>query len=209
MTLYANGDSHTHAQLLQPHQKFCSIVAQEFGLKVVNQAQGGASNERILRTTREYLATNSAPNLVLIGWSTWEREEWSYQGQYYNVNSSGHDALPSKLHDVYKNWVAEQTHETLKIKSQQWHQKIYEFHLELEQQNIQHLFFNCMYNFFEVAEPVSWNNSYLGPYNNEQSYYWWLTGQGISADQWYHFGADGHYAWAQKLINYIKEHNII
>jgi len=209
MTLYANGDSHTHAQLLQPHQKFCSIVANEFDLKVVNQAQGGASNARILRTTREYLANNPAPNLIIIGWSTWEREEWIYKGHYYNVNSSGHDALPSELHDVYKQWVTEQTSDTLNTKSQYWHQEIYKFHLELEQQNIKHLFFNCMYNFFEVAETMDWNNAYLGPYNNEQSYYWWLTGQGILADQWYHFGANGHCAWGSKLINYIKEHNII
>lgn len=209
MTLYANGDSHTQAQLLQPHQKFCSIVADEFDLEVVNQAQGGASNQRILRTTREYLANNPAPDLIIIGWSTWEREEWTYKDSYYNVNSSGHDVLPSELQDVYKQWVTEQTPDTLNTKSQHWHQEIYKFHQELEQQNIRHLFFNCMYNFFEVAESLNWNNAYLGPYNNEQSYYWWLTGQGIESDQWYHFGADGHCAWGSRLIDYIKEHNII
>ena len=97
MILYVNGDSHSHGMHLNPHEKFSDIVAKEIGFNVVNAAQVGASNTSILRTTREYLASGETPDLILIGWTTWEREEWHYQNQYYNINTSGHDQLPKEL----------------------------------------------------------------------------------------------------------------
>jgi len=208
MILYVNGDSHSHGMRLHPNEKFSSIVADAIGYDVVNVAQGGASNARIMRTTREYL-NNNVPELILIGWTTWEREEWLYQGQYYNVNSSGHDPLPAELQQLYKHWVIELTADTLHAKSQHWHNEIFKLHLELVQQNIKHVFFNCMYNFFQTDNQQDWTTNFIGPYDNDSSYYWWLTQQGFQADSWYHFSADGHRAWATRLIDYIREHNIV
>jgi hypothetical protein len=193
---------------LQPNEKFSSIVADAIGYDVVNVAQSGASNARIMRTTREYL-DNNVPDLILIGWSTWEREEWFYQDQYYNVNSSGHDPLPADLQQLYKHWVIEQTADTLHAKSQHWHNEIFKLHSELVQKNIKHVFFNCMYNFFQTDNQQDWSTNFIGPYNNNSSYYWWLTQQGFQADSWYHFGADAHRAWATRLIDYIQAHNIV
>lgn len=209
MTLYVNGDSHSHGMHLSPHEKFSNIVAKEIGFAVTNAAQIGASNASILRTTQEYIASGATPNLILIGWTTWEREEWCYQNQYYNVNSSGHDQLPTKLQKLYKNWVIEQTAETLNVKSSYWHNEIYKLHQELTEKNIKHLFFNCMYNFFQPNNQHNWGATFIGPYDNDSSYYWYLRNQGYVSDKWYHFGSAGHAAWARKLINYIKEHNII
>jgi hypothetical protein len=208
MILYVNGDSHTYGMQLLPHERFSDIVAKEFNFDVVNVAQVGASNARIMRTTREYL-DNNQPDLILIGWTTWEREEWFHQDQYYNVNSSGHDPLPANLQQLYKQWVTEQTEDTLCTKSQYWHNEIFKLHIELVEKNIKHVFFNCLYNFFQTDNQQDWSTNFIGPYDNDSSYYWWLTKQGIRADQWYHFGADGHAAWATKLINYIKQHDII
>jgi hypothetical protein len=209
MTLYVNGDSHSHGMHLSPHEKFSNIVAKEIGSSVTNAAQIGASNASILRTTQEYIASGATPDLILIGWTTWEREEWCYQNRYYNVNSSGHDQLPTELQDLYKKWVTEQTSETLNSKSMYWHNEIYKLHQELIQKNIKHLFFNCMYNFFQTNNRHNWGTTFIGPYDNDLSYYWYLRNQGYGNDKWYHFGSDGHAAWARKLINYIKEHNII
>ena len=208
MMLYVNGDSHSHGGLLHANEKFASIVADAIGYDVLNVAQGGASNARIMRTTQEYL-DNNVPELILIGWTTWEREEWSHQDQYYNVNSSGHDPLPTDLQQLYKNWVIEQTPEMLNAKSMYWHNLIFEFHQELIQKNIKHLFFNCMYNFLQPAGHLNWGSNFIEPYNNDASYYWWLTKQGLSADKWYHFGAAGHAAWAKRLIDHIQEQKII
>jgi len=200
--IYFNGDSHTYGIGVDPSQRFSDIVAQHFGQQWVNDAKMGASNDRILRTTRNYLKSN-IPDFIVIGWTSWEREEWEYQGQYYNVNSSGHDGLPSKLELTYKEWVSQQNEDSLKIKSDLWHNQIYNFHLELLERNQPHLFFNCMYNFFD-ADERNWSNCHVDPYDTKNSYYWYLKGLGYKTDAWYHYGADGHKEWAKVLIDRIK-----
>jgi hypothetical protein len=209
MILYVNGDSHSQGVGVQIHESYPVIVAKEFGLDIVNDAQSGASNARILRTSKEYLASNQTTDLIVIGWSTWEREEWQHENQYYNVNSSGHDPLPKILEHSYKKWVIEQTPEILNKKSLHWHKEIFQFHKELLQKNIKHIFFNCMYNFFQIEDKLDWDMNFIGPYDNDSSYYWWLTQQGYESDKWYHFRASGHQAWGDRLISYIKEHNLL
>jgi len=206
--LYANGDSHSLGNNVKNQSKtFASLLAQALDFELVNLAKSGASNDRIIRTTRDYLLDNR-PDLVVIGWSTWEREEWEYQGQFYDVNSY-HGAIPESLITKYKNWVIEQTPETLIKKSQQIHEKIYKLHCELMEKQIPHVFFNCMYNFFKIKNQQDWNNSYVGPYENNLSYYWYLKNQNFITDRWYHFDEDGHRAWADFLIDYIKENKLL
>jgi len=208
MILYVNGDSHSYGNNVKNRSKtFASLLAQALDFELVNSAKSGASNDRIIRTTRDYLLDNR-PDLVIIGWSTWEREEWEYQGQFYDVNSY-HGAIPESLITKYKNWVIEQTSETLIKKSQQIHEKIYKLHCELIEKQIPHVFFNCMYNFFEIKNQQEWNNSYVGPYENNLSYYWYLKNQNFVTDKWYHFDEDGHWAWADFLIGYIKENKLL
>jgi hypothetical protein len=208
MILYVNGDSHSHGNNVKNRSKtFASLLAQALDFELVNSAKSGASNDRIIRTTRDYLLDNR-PDLVIIGWSTWEREEWEYQGQFYDVNSY-HGAIPESLITKYKNWVIEQTSETLIKKSQQIHEKIYKLHCELIEKQIPHVFFNCMYNFFEIKNQQEWNNSYVGPYENNLSYYWYLKNQNFVTDKWYHFDENGHRAWADFLIGYIKENKLL
>ena len=209
MILYVNGDSHSQGVGVQIHESYPVIIAKEFGLDIVNEAQSGASNARILRTSKEYLASQQTPDLIVIGWSTWEREEWQYENTYYNVNSSGHDPLPKILEHSYKKWVIEQTPEILNKKSLHWHKEIFQFHKELLQKNIKHIFFNCMYNFFQIEDKLDWDMNFIGPYDNDSSYYWWLTQQDYESDKWYHFRASGHQAWGNRLISYIKEHKLL
>ena len=209
MILYVNGDSHSQGVGVQIDESYPVIIAKEFGLDIVNEAQSGASNARILRTSKEYLASQQTPDLIVIGWSTWEREEWQYENTYYNVNSSGHDPLPKILEHSYKKWVIEQTPEILNKKTLHWHKEIFQFHKELLQKNIKHIFFNCMYNFFQIEDKLDWDMNFIGPYDNDSSYYWWLTQQGYESDKWYHFRASGHQAWGDRLISYIKEHKLL
>ena len=209
MILYVNGDSHSQGVGVQIDESYPVIIAKEFGLDIVNEAQSGASNARILRTSKEYLTSQQTPDLIVIGWSTWEREEWQYENTYYNVNSSGHDPLPKILEHSYKKWVIEQTPEILNKKTLHWHKEIFQFHKELLQKNIKHIFFNCMYNFFQIEDKLDWDMNFIGPYDNDSSYYWWLTQQGYESDKWYHFRASGHQAWGDRLISYIKEHKLL
>lgn len=209
MLLYANGDSHTASEY-----SYAGLVAKEFGYNICNEAIGGSSNASIIRRTREYI-TNNKPDFLIIGWSTWDREEWFYDNNYYDVNSSGHATVPGALQEKYKNWVRMQTSDTLSDKSKQWHNDIHRLHKDLNQKNIRHLFFNCMYNFVHTIDgttsdkPFNWNNQYIDPYDNNNSYYWYLKSKGIITDEWYHYGIDGHTIWAEHLINHIKENRLI
>ena len=114
MILYVNGDSHsagaeavnTHAFAeddrlywglgRQPHPdnlraSYGCHLANHLGAILECDAESASSNKRIIRTTEEYLETNPKPDLIVIGWSTWEREEWydSETDRYWQVNAGG------------------------------------------------------------------------------------------------------------------------
>ena len=203
MLLYANGDSHT-----APDFGYINIVAQKFDCNLINQAQIGSSNASILRRTREYLK-HTIPDFIIIGWSTWEREEWYHNDRYYTVTASGTNSVPEELANKYKQWVTEQTSDRQSEKSVEWHEYIYSFHLELEQKNIRHLFFNCMFDFIRKNQTYNWNSAYVEPYDKNQSFYQYLKNKGLRPDEWYHYEADGHKVWAEFLIDYIRENKLL
>jgi hypothetical protein len=70
-------------------------------------AESASSNDRILRTTRDWLRQQVTYDdvLVIIQWSTWEREEWLHDGVYYQVGASGIDDVPQALQEKYRNFV--------------------------------------------------------------------------------------------------------
>ena len=70
--LLTNGCSHTEASE-------CSKSFGDFidGYEHINIAKGGCGNHRIMRTTMEYCENNQV-DLVIIGWSTHERFEFSF-----------------------------------------------------------------------------------------------------------------------------------
>jgi hypothetical protein len=214
MKLYVNGDSHSMGAMKDKStgQSFVNIIADKFNLDVHNQAEHASSAYRIIRTTKEYFSKNSsADTMVLIGWGTWEREEWSHDGKFYNVMEHWYKHLPPDLHERYQVWVKSLNPDLIDEKSRNIHEEIYQLHLYLQELKVPHLFFNCMYNFFGIKDSAQydWNNCYLGPYDTKLSYYWYLTDRGFESDHWYHFDHTGHRAWADVLINHIEQNKII
>lgn len=84
-----NGDSWTGGPTYEnledtwPHQ-----MSKKYNLPVTNLAWGGASNQRIFRTTIEYLYTcEESPSHLIIGWASKERFELpSTEGFYMRIN---------------------------------------------------------------------------------------------------------------------------
>jgi hypothetical protein len=214
MILFVNGDSHSLGAMKpgSTGASFVDLVSQHLDCDVHNLSEAASSAQRILRTTKNYIATASADQLfVLIGWGTWEREEWEHEGKFYNVMPLWYKHLPDALQQRYHVWAAGLEPDHVDAKSRQIHEEIFDLHTWLQQQNIPHLFFNCMYNFFGIQpdQKKDWNNCYIGPYDNDASFYWYLTQKGYDSDKWYHFGPDGHRAWADCLISYIQEHKLL
>lgn len=246
MILYVNGDSHSAAgEAVNKHcfakddQKYYhlgrkphpdnleasygNLLARKLGATLVCDAESASSNTRIFRTTEEYLKHNK-PDLVVIGWSTWEREEWFEDGIYYQVTASGTDSVPQSLKQQYKDWVISQTHTEVQRKILEWHDKIYQFHLNLSEQNIPHIFFNTYTNFSIIRNnqvitdvaPIcppeyDWNNSYIDPYSQDMTYYFWLQNSGLEtvSKNSYHYGADAHAKWAEFLSEHLTKNNIL
>ena len=102
MLLYANGDSHTAAAECvnnhafaeddkqywmmgrAPHPdnlavSFSKLLSNRLSCGLVCAAESASSNDRIIRTTKQWMENYKHElyrTFMLIQWSTWEREEW-------------------------------------------------------------------------------------------------------------------------------------
>jgi hypothetical protein len=232
MILYVNGDSHTAAaEALNPHA-FAEDDRQYFYMgraphpdnlsvswgKLLSEslrsgfhcdAESASSNDRILRTARNWLSNNTVNRtLVIIQWSTWEREEWPYKDNYLQVGSSGIDHVPQELQEKYRNYVIGVDWQA---KTQEAHDKIWQFHQDLNDQNIPHIFFNGNNDFSKITDQKDWGKSYIGPYDPKQTYNSIIQAQGIqtvSPKSW-HFGRDGHSFFYRFMLQYIIDNKFI
>jgi hypothetical protein len=233
MILYVNGDSHTAAaEAVNPHA-FAEDDSDLFYLgraphpanlavswgKVLSQtlkasfhcgAESASSNARILRTTREWLSQLRQYDsvLLIIQWSTWEREEWLHNGTYYQVGSSGVDDVPQELQEQYRHFVIGTD---WKLKTQQAHDEIWKLHQELTDQGIPHIFFNGNNDFSQITHQQDWGSSYIGPYDPKQTYDALIRAQGIEtvAPNSWHFGKDGHSYFHRFVLQYIIANKFI
>ena len=228
MILYVNGDSHaagaeavnSHAFAQddgnyfslgrQPHPDNLEVswakqLSRTLSSALHLDAESASSNARIIRTTRSWLSerADAVHNvLVVIQWSTWEREEWEYDGVIYQVNASGIDHVPSEAVERYKNFVINLD---WKKKTQQAHDEIWAFHQELKKQRIRHIFVNGNTDFSKIAKQEKWGTDYVGPYDPAQTYNALIRAQGIEtvAPNSWHFGKDGHSFFYRFMLQYI------
>ena len=178
----------------------CSL-ANTVGAILHCDAESASSNDRIIRTTYNYLQEHT-PDLIIIGWGTWEREEWLYKGTYYQVTASGTDSVPDELKQRYKEWVSTRILDS--ELSDQAQIKIWQLHETLDSKHIPHVFFNT-FSCLHSQDHKDWNGSYLAPYDQTQTYHDWCIAQGFKPNSGYHFGPNAHDAWAIRLTNFINE----
>lgn len=232
MILYVNGDSHAAAaEAVNPHAwaiddgqfwdrgqephpdndlvSFGYQLSKLLNADYLNQSQAGGSNARIIRTTRHWLdQQKDYSNLfVLLQWSTWERLEWHWDEQWWQVNASGEDHVPEALKAQYRDFVINIDWPAAESAA---HCTIYNFHQELCDKNIRHLMFNGN-SYFQNTQQKDWNNCYINPYIMTGTFDYILRNQGfktVSPKSW-HFGPDAHCFWSQYLLNYINRHNLL
>lgn len=185
-----------------------------FKVKVICLAESASSNSRILRTTKEFINTypGNEELLIIIGWSTWEREEWLIDDVYYQVNASGVDDIPKSHQLKYKEFVASVNSRKQTVTNDS-HAKIWEFHTELKKKNIKHVFFNSNNDFSRIKNEnqKDWGINYIMPYEPNGTYHNWLIAQGfstISANNW-HFDQTAHLAWSRYLLKYLLSNNLV
>lgn len=234
MILYVNGDSHSAAaECVNPHAwasdddlywnmgqrphpdneraSFGCELANHLGAILICEAQAGCSNDRIIRTTRSWIEQNSTAlsnTVMIIQWSTWEREEWFHKGEYYQVGASGTDSVPAELQEKYQHFIVGLD---WKAKINQAHDQIWRFHQELLEQGIRHVMFNGNNHFAEAQNRMDWPANYVRPYDPESTYDRVLKNNGfptVNSNSW-HFGPKAHCFWADYLLQYINNNNLI
>jgi len=238
MILFVNGDSHTAAAEAvntyafaeddplyaylkrQPHPDNLKVswgVSLSHLLKMtfMTRAESASSNDRIIRTTKEWIneisnTVKPSDVLMIIQWSTWEREEWLIDGTYYQVNASGIDDVPEGYKLKYKEWISEID---WKEKTKEAFRKIIDFHEYLNELGFTHIFFNGNNSFIDIPkeERYDFGKSYINPYLPEETFDGWLQAQGYDhvIVSNYHYGPEAHAAWAKHLLKYIIDNEIL
>lgn len=236
MILYVNGDSHTAAAEAVNQHAFAEDDGDLFYMgraphpanlavswgKILSStikatfkcdAESASSNHRILRTTKDWLATTSYDPreiLMIIQWSTWEREEWLIDGIYYQVNASGQDVVPDSHRSRYKEYIVGVDWNQCTLA---WHDEIWHLHTYLNQQHIKHVFFNGNNHFGSIpsGQHKEWGTAYVGPYDPAQTWDQWLRNNGYHtvAPNSYHFGREAHAAWARFMLQYILRNKLV
>jgi hypothetical protein len=234
MILYVNGDSHAAgAEAVNPHAfaeddpalyylgrlphpenlavSWGKLLSLALTAGFQCEAESASSNARILRTARAWLKERNhsvEKKLVIIQWSTWEREEWLYNGIYYQVNGSGIDQVPQEAQERYRNYVIGLD---WRQKTQEAHNMIWTFHQELVAQNIPHVFFNGNNDFSSIVDRKDWGVNYIGPYDPASTYHAQLQTAGIETvmPDSYHYGRDGHAWWFKYLLNYLMSNRFV
>jgi hypothetical protein len=227
MILYVNGDSHTAAAEAVNSHAFAEDdstlrylgrlphpdnLAVSWGRTLADsakaifkcEAESASSNDRILRTARAWVDNNQQDwyrTLMMIQWSTWEREEWLHEGTYYQVNASGQDQVPQSLQEKYRNYILGIDWQA---RTQDAHAEIWAFHQELTEKKIPHVFFNGNNDFSAITERKDWGTSYIGPYDPDQTFHDILTKNKHKtvAPNSYHFGKTAHSFWARFMLQY-------
>jgi hypothetical protein len=233
MILYVNGDSHTAAaEAVNPHAfaeddpalsylgrtPHPANLAVSWGRRLSEtlkagfhcSAESASSNARILRTTRDWLYQQVTYDdvIMIIQWSTWEREEWLYNGVYYQVGASGTDSVPPEAAERYREYIV---NIDWKQKTLQAHNDIWNLHKELSDREIRHIFFNGNTDFSQITDQKEWGPAFIGPYDTAQTFSALIQAQGIptvTPNSW-HFDKRGHDFWHKYLVNYMIENQYI
>jgi hypothetical protein len=236
MKLYINGDSHAAAAeavntyaFAEDDHKFLYLgraphpdnarvswprrLADVMKATLHNDSESASSNDRIMRTTRQWLQQHSRwlpETLVIIQWSTWEREEWWIDGRSYQVTASGTDDVPENHREQYKQFVSQINWQQTTKRA---HQRVWDFHVELQNLGVRHVFMNGNNHFGDISGPEQrdWQGSYISPYDPAGTYDAWLKHNGfhtVSPKSW-HFGRDAHAAWANFVLQYVIDNQLM
>lgn len=226
--LYVNGDSHTAStyNFLNPHTA-TELLAQKYSLSYENQALGGGSNQRIIRTTIEKLPELDPKNtIIVIGWTSFERTEWFYQNKWHKISGDFEYAVDAELKNLAEThvnaWRLNEHKDNFRRMSEQ-HNAIWSFHCLLNNLGYKFLFYQGCNTFFfdgcpeqDLEFKLPWKNNIWvhNPYvhvdcNNQrivENFSLFSEKNGCKhIDHRAHYGADAHQLWAEHLDPHLNK----
>lgn len=87
MILYVNGDSHSYGHDAGgPQFSYGQHLANQLNAKFICEALNGCDNNSIIERTKKYIRYRK-PSFIVIGWTSWVREAWTYNNHTYYISS--------------------------------------------------------------------------------------------------------------------------
>ena len=141
MILFTNGCSFTFGDELSnsKQESYPNLLSNNLGCdKFINYADNGSSNDKILRTTLDFLLNHETYDhlYVVIGWSGISRSEWydDYNNQWQKITPTMIDSNPYAT--AHYKYLQSQLHDNLNF----YHQVLF-LQLFLQKNNINYFFF--------------------------------------------------------------------
>ena len=243
LAIYLNGDSQTIGTDLPDYADddghfigsyalhLCELLG---GTCIANPAVGGASNERILRTTNQMLDdcernNEPYPDFIVIGFSEYSRYDWFYNGEYRSSGAELDGLGPDEVWNEKNHQRAEWQLEHLSGEKASYGQisfyynQMYNLHLRLEYLKIPHLFLNAHAGFYDDygvehrrnqrAEDLcefDWDNCFWNVYATEDaSFTSWAGIREYKDVPGWHYEHKAHIDFAQVMYDYIQSKDLL
>ena len=243
LRIYLNGDSQTIGTDLPDYADddghfigsyalhLCELLG---GTCIANPAVGGASNERILRTTNQMLDdcernNEPYPDFIVIGFSEYSRYDWFYNGEYRSSGAELDGLGPDEVWNEKNRQRAEwQLHHLSCDKASYgqisfYYNQMYNLHLRLEYLKIPHLFLNAHAGFYDDygvehrrnqrAEDLcefDWDNCFWNVYATEDaSFTSWAGIREYKDVPGWHYEHKAHIDFAQVMYDYIQSKDLL
>ena len=243
LRIYLNGDSQTIGTDLPDYADddghfigsyalhLCELLG---GTCIANPAVGGASNERILRTTNQMLDdcernNEPYPDFIVIGFSEYSRYDWFYNGEYRSSGAELDGLGPDEVWNEKNRQRAEwQLHHLSCDKASYgqisfYYNQMYNLHCRLEYLKIPHLFLNAHAGFYDDygvehrrnqrAEDLcefDWDNCFWNVYATEDaSFTSWAGIREYKDVPGWHYEHKAHIDFAQVMYDYIQSKDLL
>lgn len=228
MFLYANGCSMTAGSEAENNEKinyrdsFPAVISKILGWEQLNHAIPGGSNQRIVRTTilfvEEWLQENKNPEdlFVLITWTGNDRLEVMHQNDthhllVHDLDSETYGDIPPIVRRYYESYLAAvDNRDILSL------QNILLMQSYLKNKNINYLFLNAIETWptvFVQNRKLLYDaldtRHYLDGGRDRGFMRQWLRDQGFPFAPGHHFRKDAYAAYANMIVEYLRESGII
>jgi hypothetical protein len=212
-----NGDSNMCGEELDDRSLgIAPQLSSILGMQEINLSLSGSSNDRIYDTTMRYVQNQTAPDLIVIGWSEYVRVQWFLtewdRPEWVEINNLGiGQRLPPaeyllRLEHWHKSALNPDYRKGLSL---YWHERIFNLHKYLEYWRIPHVFFHAFHDFklYEREYQLNWNSAFMNPYHHELTYVHWCAGNNYKeiTPGMFHYEPAAQRAWAEKLAEYINQ----
>lgn len=220
---FANGDSHTIGSELEEKKAYAFSLSRKLNFNSIkNIALGGASNDRIIRTTNNYLQycdfKKIYPKFILIGWSNYNRQDWFYNGEYRSIPATSDWEDINEKHVerfYYSRTIFKEIDKIFMAKFIKYFQeRIYNLHCELNYRKIPHLFLNtcaCYANKADLNDlkQYDWKNRFWNPYEINGSFCDWGLSKNYKETKFHHMEQKCHDDFTIVLYDYIMKYDLL